>query len=157
MDEITISPFLPEHIDSIVRLAEECGLAPWSKADYADDLGRPDSISFRIAGDKDETIGFVIGRIIASAVKIGSFDAELYNIGISRVHRNRGLGSELMTVFQGECREKKAGSIFLEVRVSNQNAIAFYKKKGFTVVATRKNFYSSPTEDAFVMQVSLNT
>ena len=42
---------------------------------------------------------------------------------------------------------------FLEVRRSNDPAVALYKKFGFKAVGTRKNYYKTPTgrEDALIM------
>ena len=39
----------------------------------------------------------------------------------------------------------------LEVRVSNDKAIALYKKNGFETVALRKNYYEDNHEDAYLM------
>ena len=44
----------------------------------------------------------------------------------------------------------------LEVRVSNTNAISFYKKHNFIEDAIRANYYSKPKpEDALLMSVRL--
>jgi len=49
--------------------------------------------------------------------------------------------------------------IFLEVRPSNANAIALYKKKGFHQVANRPAYYQSHEgrEDAAVLSKKLTT
>ena len=39
----------------------------------------------------------------------------------------------------------------LEVRASNQAAIALYEKHGFTQAGLRKNYYEKPREDAVIM------
>jgi len=41
--------------------------------------------------------------------------------------------------------------VFLEVRKSNEAAIALYKKHGYKPVGLRKNYYTSPVEDAVIM------
>jgi ribosomal-protein-alanine N-acetyltransferase len=43
----------------------------------------------------------------------------------------------------------------LEVRQSNASALTLYKKLGFEVMGTRKNYYTKPDEDAFVMALEL--
>ena len=43
----------------------------------------------------------------------------------------------------------------LEVRVSNEPAIALYKTYGFEVAGVRKGFYTAPREDAYVMLKNL--
>ncbi len=41
--------------------------------------------------------------------------------------------------------------ITLEVRQSNERAIALYRKRGFVKVGVRKDFYEKPTESADLM------
>ena len=41
--------------------------------------------------------------------------------------------------------------IFLEVRVSNLPALSLYRQLGFTVKGIRKDYYSEPKEDAYIM------
>jgi ribosomal protein S18 acetylase RimI-like enzyme len=45
--------------------------------------------------------------------------------------------------------------ILLEVRLSNQRAIRFYQKNGFSIASRRKNYYRNPPEDAWVMERKL--
>ena len=51
-----------------------------------------------------------------------------------------------------EARRRGVRAVTLEVRVSNQPAIALYEKFGFATVGRRKRFYTAPVEDAFVME-----
>ncbi len=44
--------------------------------------------------------------------------------------------------------------LVLEVRMSNAEAIALYKKQGFSLLGVRKRFYTNPDEDALVMAYS---
>ncbi len=45
--------------------------------------------------------------------------------------------------------EEKVSNITLEVKTSNLSAIGLYKKYGFVVISTRKNYYGS--DDAYLM------
>jgi hypothetical protein len=45
--------------------------------------------------------------------------------------------------------------VTLEVRETNAPAIALYQKHDFVPVGRRKNYYTSPTEDAILMTVTL--
>ena len=53
------------------------------------------------------------------------------------------------------CRARGVASLYLEVRASNQAAIALYERFGFRDVGRRRNYYQHPTEDARVMEVVL--
>jgi ribosomal-protein-alanine N-acetyltransferase len=50
-----------------------------------------------------------------------------------------------------EAISRGANWLTLEVRVSNTQAQALYRKYGFTVHGTRKRYYSDNNEDALIM------
>jgi ribosomal-protein-alanine N-acetyltransferase len=53
------------------------------------------------------------------------------------------------------CRSHGVASVYLEVRRSNDAAIRLYRKHGFKSEGRRKNYYSSPVEDAVIMSLML--
>jgi ribosomal-protein-alanine N-acetyltransferase len=55
-----------------------------------------------------------------------------------------------------ESGRRKAAKIILEVRKSNNPAINFYLKFNFTIAGERKNYYSNPIEDAYVMELEVS-
>jgi len=67
-------------------------------------------------------------------------------------YRNKGIGSELLKHII-----KKPGNVRkvrLEVKMSNKEAIKFYKKYGFVIKETLPDFYPDGT-DAYLMEKSL--
>ena len=52
-------------------------------------------------------------------------------------------------------KEKGVENFILEVRISNEPAIALYKKYGFVEIDIRKNYYEQPVEDAYIFQLNL--
>ena len=48
-------------------------------------------------------------------------------------------------------KDQEMQAIYLEVRASNEGAIAFYEDLHFHVTGRRKGFYSHPREDALLM------
>ena len=59
-------------------------------------------------------------------------------------------------VFEIAKKDTKLNCITLHVQISNEEAIAFYKKHGFEVVETKENYYQkiSPA-DAYVLEFKL--
>ena len=55
-----------------------------------------------------------------------------------------------------ESRRRKAEKVVLEVRKSNNPAINFYLKFNFKIAGERKNYYSNPVEDAYVMELEIS-
>ena len=43
----------------------------------------------------------------------------------------------------------------LEVRASNKAAISLYEKYDFKIIGKRKEYYTNPIEDAFIMQLEI--
>lgn len=110
-------------------------------------------------GEKSQYIVFadfrgnrLTGYLIISTV---CDEAEIIQIAVRNEFLKKGIGAKLIFEAFDHCAEKKIVSIFLEVRVSNINAIHFYEKNGFSKTGARKNYYSNPTEDALIMKKNL--
>jgi ribosomal-protein-alanine N-acetyltransferase len=73
------------------------------------------------------------------------------NIAVREKFRRKGIADMLLSVGEKNATDKNCAFISLEVRVSNEKAIALYKKRGYNEVGERKNFYSDPTENALIM------
>jgi ribosomal protein S18 acetylase RimI-like enzyme len=80
-------------------------------------------------------------------------EIEIYNFGVNPGLQRSGIGSALIGRLFEECSAGgKKAVIRLDVRASNTSAIEFYKAHGFEFAGVRKNFYTSPVEDAFLMR-----
>ena len=73
------------------------------------------------------------------------------NVAVFPQYRKKGVATALIKRVFELAREKKLAFVSLEVRVSNSNAIALYKKAGFKEEGRRKSFYRDPREDALIM------
>jgi ribosomal-protein-alanine N-acetyltransferase len=78
-------------------------------------------------------------------------EAHITTIGVEPAHRGRGLGELLLVAMFDEALRRGATWLTLEVRVSNEPALALYRKYGFAVHGTRQRYYSDNNEDAHVM------
>lgn len=80
-------------------------------------------------------------------------EAHISTIAVHPEARGRGLGELLLAgMLQRACNRGGEYSV-LEVRVSNTNAQALYRKYGYEVVARRENYYRTNSEDALLMEV----
>lgn len=82
-------------------------------------------------------------------------ESEINSIAVHPDNRRNGIASRLISKFI-DALPYNTESIFLEVRTSNDNALALYEKCGFERLSVRKNFYINPREDAVVMKKSLH-
>jgi [ribosomal protein S18]-alanine N-acetyltransferase len=158
-----VSPFTPRirpveasHVADLIRIGEETRLSAWSAQSYLDEIKNPDAIVLRLVSEENETIGFVVGRLVPGGEIETRIDAEIYNIAIVATHQGQGNGLTLLRSFIRRSSEAGARYVWLEVRESNEKAINFYKANRFEQVQTRPNFYSEPRENAILMRLELN-
>lgn len=76
--------------------------------------------------------------------------ASFINFYVLEAYQNLGFGNMLLDFVVELCEMSNVDLLTLEVRVSNQKAIALYEKRGFRISHTRKNYYKDG-EDAYVM------
>lgn len=79
--------------------------------------------------------------------------AELININVSESFQNQKIASKLLEYMINDCINKKATSITLEVKVTNEKAIHLYEKFGFKQISVRKGYYQGI--DAILMEKEL--
>ena len=75
--------------------------------------------------------------------------AHLLNLAVARHYRNQGIGISLLKVMESELKKDSINKIYLEVRMQNKNAVAFYIKLGFRKTRIIERFYED--DDAILM------
>ena len=78
-------------------------------------------------------------------------EGEIARIAIDSACRRQGVAGRLLERLSKICEVKGIRRLMLEVRTSNEAAISFYKKSGFTEDGVRKGYYTNPCEDAILM------
>lgn len=145
----------PSHVGELIRIGAETNLSPWSAQSYLEEMKNPNAILLRSVNEDNQTIGFVVGRLVAGGETEARTDAEIYNIAVIRPEQRRGCGQSLFDAFRSRCEASGVSCIWLEVRESNIVAIRFYEKNGFGRVQSRKHFYENPREHAILMRLKL--
>lgn len=154
METIQVEPLKNRNIRDVIEIEIECGLSRWSHTDYVDELARPDSVMLTASVADRDCAGFLVGRFIPGT-SADANDAEIYNIGVRPALQGFGIGSRLMNELFSICSRDRIENIWLDVRESNERAIAFYKSFGFTQTAVRRAFYRDPVEDGIIMTVRI--
>ncbi len=116
-------------------------------AQLKEELGRAWA-SIRVAReDGGRAVGFILTWHVADEIHV-------LNIAVRRDCRRRGVGRALMQDLLTDARRRKMACIFLEVRQSNEPAIALYRSHGFRSVRVRQRYYPD-NEDALEMTLAL--
>ncbi len=92
-------------------------------------------------------------------LSVAAGEAHILNVCVDPDYRSRGYGEKLLDEMLFRARASSVRQVFLEVRPSNQRAIALYRKKGFYQVANRPAYYQANDgrEDAAVLVKKLVT
>lgn len=145
-----------EDIVRILEIEQESISPPWTHGALLSEIYRDDSFFAVAVGERkaglrnpepgiEDILGFVILRRAAD-------EGELFQIAVDKAERARGIANILMTAALEYADNNALNSVYLEVRKGNGAAIALYQKHGFTSVRQRKDYYSSPVEDAVIMR-----
>lgn len=149
----SIRPARGTDIDRIVEIERSWAhLSHWSIDAYYRLLEEDRFTSTFVAETEEAPSSGIVGFVI---FHVSDRVAEIYNIAVDRDHRRLGVGGLLMRTVILRSKEMGARKVVLEVRKSNHGAIRFYAGFSFRVAGERRNYYSSPPEDAFVMDRDL--
>ena len=145
---IDVKKMTEDDIDSTAEIEKMNFSDPWSIESFTSQINKDYSVSYA-AHYLGKTVGYICCDDISGEVYVGT-------VAVSEEMRNRGIGTKLMQAVIDYCKEKESDMLTLEVRVSNTPAINLYTRLGFENLGKRKNFYSKPTEDAYIMTKYFN-
>lgn len=140
-----VRPATLEDADGIYAIEEESFSIPWSMDSITHDLANTELTMYDVLVRDDGRVEGYGGlwRVLD--------EGQITNIALRQDCRGNGYGELLLRVLMESAWEKGCASIFLEVRISNAAALGLYRKLGYQVVSVRKQYYSEPVEDAYVM------
>ncbi|MDX6632706.1 MAG: [ribosomal protein S18]-alanine N-acetyltransferase [Solirubrobacterales bacterium] len=128
-------------LPSIIAIERRSFPTPWSLAMFVLELSKPSGICL-VAADEDGTAGYLV---------CSRYDDvwHLMNVAVAPERRRSGIAKLLL-----EALFEQAGPdarYTLEVRVSNNVAIAMYERIGFRSAGVRRRYYHDNGEDALIM------
>lgn len=122
------------------------------------DLYRRYPETFVVAEENGEVIGYIMCRVEIGLSNLGfsgiAKKGHIVSVAVLPEHRRKGIGNALITQAAEGMKRYSAKQCYLEVRVTNQEAIGLYKKMGFEITRTIHGYYADG-EDAFVMTLDL--
>ncbi|MDQ6961293.1 MAG: ribosomal protein S18-alanine N-acetyltransferase [Mariprofundaceae bacterium] len=134
----------PQDLEAMHHLNAQSFAEAWSRQAF-DDAWHHGYDMVLYIGDKGDLIAYYLAQSIVD-------ETEIMQVTVSKKHREEGIGFALMRY---ALDLKPEQHFFLEVRESNQAAIALYQKLAFQIVDRRKKYYKARVhaerEDALVM------
>ncbi|MCX5903748.1 MAG: ribosomal protein S18-alanine N-acetyltransferase [Proteobacteria bacterium] len=149
--DITVTEMNEQHLEAVQAIEQSSFIAPWSSQLFNQELQLAVALSL-IAAIREDGREKVIGYFCAWIVED---DCAVLRIACHPQHRRRGIGRILLQQGLTRAGARGARRASLEVRPSNESALAFYRACGFTIAGVRKGYYPETGEDALVMQLTL--
>lgn len=142
--DITICPMNEADLDEILIIETASFPNPWTRTHFLDELNSPHAFPLVAFGPEGRLIGYICPMFLLD-------EGHIMDVAVHHDFRGHGVGRMLVERVLEECRERGADFVSLEVRPSNQSAIALYRKLGFVEIGRRKRYYQDG-EDAILME-----
>ena len=166
MEIIEIKKDQQQYISEIAALESDIFPDPWCEKSIRDTLENPQARIWAIISrqappcscastspehaGKPQLLGYVIFYYVLD-------EGEIARIATSPQHRRQGVAVRLLEKMRAFSYEQNITRWLLDVRISNETAIHFYKAAGFAEDGVRKNFYANPPEDAILISCKVET
>lgn len=154
---VQLRPMTPAELPRVMEIAASLKDAPqWTEAAWLRALD-PAASPRRIAMAAIEPAsGALLGFAVTSLLPP---QAELESIAVATEAQRRGIGRAMLHSLAAQLGSEGAGAgiaeLWLEVRASNQAALALYRSAGFAQTGCRKNYYRDPGEDGVLLTLRL--
>ena len=122
---------------------------PWSEEMIRRELEHEFStVLLAIRGREGPIAGFAVVWLVHDELHV-------LNVAVAPEARRSGVARRILDRVESRAREQGARVSMLEVRRSNQPAIALYRSLGYREVGVRPGYYAEDGEDALVMDKAL--
>jgi len=131
-------------LDAVLCIEREVHTHPWTLGNFSDALRS--GYQCKVF----ESAGVMMGYAV---MMLAVDEAELLDIAIDKGHQRKGIGRKLLEAMLSLARHENMRRMVLEVRASNQAAIALYRASDFEQIGLRRDYYPATNgrEDAILM------
>lgn len=145
-----IKPMKEEDLDAVLAIEEVSFPNPWTRRMFASELKNPVSHAYTLKvphGNSYRLAAYIVFWVVYG-------EAHILNLSVHPDYRRQGIGEELLSAALDMMQRSLVYEVFLEVRKSNEAAIALYRKLDFKESYEREKYYGD--EDAIVMTLHLD-
>jgi len=147
---LALVPMTLDDVDEVHAL--ECSVFPhpWSRANFSDSV-QAGYDGWLLRDEHKALAGYFL-------LMYALDEAHLLDVAVAGGRQGTGLGRYLLDTLCARAKEMGAESVLLEVRPSNERALAIYRRYGFAEIGRRKGYYPAhegKREDAIVMRHAL--
>lgn len=132
-----------DDLEKVAELEEELFQTPWTLNGLFSFFLR-DDVKFLVALEDQKLAGYC-------GIVTVLDEGDIVKVAVAKKQQRQGIGQALVQELIRCVQEQGICTIHLEVRQSNEPAIALYKKLGFLEDGIRKDYYENPVENALLM------
>ena len=145
---VAIHPMDADTVISVSALETVCFPDPWSIRSLRDELKNPLAVYYT---------ALLGARVVGYAGMHHIVDeGHITKIAVHPEQRRQGVGSLMIEALLRCAKERGMRLLTLEVRASNDAAVALYEHLGFVSLGRRCGYYSRPKDDAVIMTAVLD-
>ncbi|MFX1252802.1 MAG: GNAT family N-acetyltransferase [Promethearchaeota archaeon] len=180
---ISTRQFRQSDVNDVIKINRICLPENYSRFFFLKEASRTPR-AFLVYEENQTICGYVMGRVerlaeeltnllqpgsfIENTISFGPFQkyvqaiqdekkvGHIVSIAVLHKYRRRGIGFHLLSSSIDAMKLQNIVLVYLEVRKSNAEAIALYKKYGFQIAGILKDYYISQREDACLMVLPLD-
>ena len=142
---VVVAPMRRRHLRGVLNIEEATSSTPWSLGLFLAEAKRQERV-YLVARSGHRVVGFA-GLLFVLT------DGHVTTVAVDPEAQGAGVGTRLMLVLMRRAIERGAEGVTLEVRPTNEPALALYRRFGFAPAGVRKGYYRDPVEDALVLWV----
>ena len=136
-------------LDAVAAIEQAVYPFPWTRGNFSDSLkaGYDAWVFETLERSTTGVAGYAVAMWIPDEV-------HLLNLSVAGALQRRGLGRAMLEWLMRDAGRRGARAMMLEVRPSNDRAIALYRSAGFGQIGLRKRYYPAAggaREDAWVL------
>ena len=141
-DNVEIRRLTYSDLPRVIAIERRAFPTPWSLSMFVLELSKPSGVCLAAVQN-----GRLVGYLVCSR-----YDTvwHLMNVAVDPARRREGIASTLMTHLF-DTADRPHEQYTLEVRQSNEAAIALYERFGFRGAGHRRAYYHDNREDALIM------
>ena len=145
---VEMSPMSANDLDEVLAIEYRVCSFPWGRGNFTDSLAS--GYSCWVCRIDGELVGYFVLMLAVD-------DAHLLTISVAQKRQRMGFGARLLRHAMDVACDGGATSMLLEVRPSNESALAMYRHFGFQQIGVRRGYYPANPgrEDALVLTRAL--
>jgi ribosomal-protein-alanine N-acetyltransferase len=142
--DVTVTRMRRRHLRAVLRIEEASIHSSWSLGLFMNELALRTSRLYAVAQHRHEVIGF--GGLLFTGP-----DAHVPTLSTDPRWYRRQVATRVLLALTRAASDRGSEHMTLEVRASNDPALALYRRFGFEQAGVRKNYYADLHEDAIIM------